>query len=246
MAKKPVDLGNGRYWGSQGEAQDFFRELRDRYPVGAIVTDATDHDDLLALLRRYDMSGLDGPSKIGVGIERFETRMNVTNGGRNVGFWAVRVDGSETDFSFIRAVNGTPKRELEQLADACRGSVLAELQSARIGYFAAHADDGGRVRCAVSGRPILEQESAFEYVGRGFSDLVRDFIDTQGWGAGIPGGVLSAPADAQTTTSFASPAHAGAFRRFHRSTARIRVVAKPAARRQDGGEMPGPGRYLQL
>lgn len=247
MAKKPVTLSNGRSWPSRGDAIDFFRTLRDRYPVGGVVTDPSDHDDLLALLRQYDLSRFDGPSKIGVGVDRFETRMNVTNGGKNVGFWVVRVDGSETDFSFIRAVNEAPKRDEEQLTDACRATVYAELQSARIAYFAAHSDQSGRVRCEVSGEPILEEESGFGYVGRGFSELVRDFASSQGWNGAVPEGVLSAPADAQTTTTFVSQAHAAAFRNFHRTSAVIRVVTKAIAR-QRGREAPQgkASRYLEL
>lgn len=247
MAKKPVILSNGRSWSSRGGAIDFFRELRDRYAIGAVVTDPYDHDDLLALLQRYDMSRFEGPSKIGAGVDHFETRMNVKNGGKNVGFWVVRVDGSETDFSFIRAVNEAPKREQEQLTDACRTAVYADLQSARIAYFAAHSDQSGRVLCELSGEAILERESAFEYVGRGFSDLVRDFASSQGWSGAVPEGVLSAPADAQTTTTFASQSHAAAFRSFHRISARIRVVTKEIARRRSGRGQPSKSaRYLAL
>lgn len=247
MAGKPVSLSNGRSWPSRGAAIDYFRELRDRYPVGATVSDPADHDDLMALLRRYDMCGFDGPSKIGVGVDRFETRLNITNGGRNVGFWAVRLDGSETDFSFIRAVNEAPKGALDQLADACRTVVQAELQSARIAYFAKHADQSGSVVCPVSGDRISERDCGLEYAGRGFSDLVGDFAIAQRWQDGIPVRVLSAPADAQTTTSFASPSFAAAFREFHRTTARVRVVSKKIVRQRHNGLQTGEeAKYLEL
>ncbi|MEP3143546.1 DUF3223 domain-containing protein [Qipengyuania citrea] len=247
MAKKPVHLNNGRSWPSRGAAIDYFRELRDRYPVGATISDPADHSDLMALLERYDMCGLDGPSKIGVGVDRFETRLNITNGGKNVGFWVIRLDGSETDFSFIRAVNKAPKGALDQLVDACRTAVQAELQSARIAYFAMHADRSGRVVCAISGDRISERDCGLEYAKRGFSELVGDFVITQGWQDGIPEGVLSAPADAQTTTSFASPSHAAAFREFHRTTARVRVVSKKLVRQRRNELVTGGGAtYLEL
>lgn len=247
MARKPVSLSNGRSWPSRGAAIDHFRELRDRYPIGATVSDPADHDDLVALLRRYDTCGLDGPSKIGVGVDRFETRLNITNGGKNVGFWVVRLDGSETDFSFIRAVNEAPKGVLDQLVDACRTAVQAELQSARITYFATHADRFGTVLCPVSGDQISERDCGLEYAGRAFSELVGDFAIAQGWQDGIPERVLSAPADAQTTTSFVSPSHAAAFREFHRTTARVRVVSKKIARQRINRLQTGEeAKYLEL
>jgi hypothetical protein len=103
------------------------------------------------------------------------------------------------------------------------------------------------VLCEISGQPILEGESAFDYVGRGFSELVADFASSQGWNGAVPEGVLSAPADAQTTTRFVSQADAAAFRSFHRTSARIRVVAKTIARRRRGGAPRAEAvRYLQL
>jgi hypothetical protein len=110
VPKKAVRLGNGKEWPSRGEAISYFRDLRDRQEIGVPIADHSAHQDLLALLERYDLSIVDGPGKIGVGIDHFETRINITNGGRSVGFWAIRVDGTETDFSFIRAVNEAPKR----------------------------------------------------------------------------------------------------------------------------------------
>jgi hypothetical protein len=226
MAKKAVSLRNGRAWGSRGEAISYFRHLRDRQTLNAPIDDPSDHDDLLALLERYDLTITDGPTKIGVGVDRFETRINVTNGGRNVGFWAVRRDGSETDFSFIRAINEAPKRGIEQLSDACRGAVSAELQTAKIRYFTLHGDDQGRVPCSVTGDLIHEHSAALDYVERSFAELIRDFCGSQGWEEGIPRGIISESADAQTTTVFTSANHANAFREFHRAEARIRVVRK--------------------
>lgn len=228
MAKKPVRLANGREWPSRGDAISYFKDIRDRHPIGAPILDRLDHDDLLALLERYDLAIADGLGKIGAGVDHFETRINVTNGGRSVGFWAVRVDGSETDFSFIRAVNEAPKRELEQLADACREAVFREIQSAKSLYFAAHGDETGRVACGLTGHVISEDECAIEYVGTRFGQLVKDYAHAQGWGMTVPAGVVSQAADAQTGTIFVNREHLEGFRRFHRAKAKIRVVSKTA------------------
>lgn len=228
MPKKSVTLSNGKSWQSRGDTLEYFRALRDRQKLDTPISDPGDHDDLLALLERYDLAIVDGPTKIGAGVDHFETRVNVTNGGRNVGFWVIRSDGSETDFSFIRAVNAAPKRAVEQLTDACRRAVYAELQTAKIRHFAMYGDDNGRIRCALSGDPIDERDTALEYIEAGFAELVRSFARTQGWEELIPAGVISDPADAQTTTAFISADHAEAFRDFHRASAKIRLVKKSA------------------
>lgn len=228
MTKKPVRLPNGKEWPSRGDAISYFREIRDRHSVGAPILDRSDHDDLLALLERYDLAITDGPPKIGVGVDHFETRINVANGGRTIGFWAVRIDDTETDFSFIRAVNEAPKREFEQLTDACRGAVFPEVQSAKCLYFATHSDGSGDVGCPLTGDAISADECALEYVGARFGQLVKDYADRQGWRTAVPAGVMSEAADAQTTTVFVSREHEEEFRRFHRAEAKVRVVSKAA------------------
>lgn len=242
MAKKPVSLENGRSWASQRAAEDHFRNIRDRYGPGKTVTSHADHDDLLALIRRHDLLVADGPSKEGVGVERFETRTNVTNGGRTVGFWIVRIDGSETDFSFIRAVAGAARSGEGQLMDACRGAVIDDLHTARIAHFAANSDKNGCIECEVTGRLIAERESGFDYVGRRFADIVVDWMSAMGWSDGPPPSVLNAPGDAQTTTVFRDQSVANDFRRFHRRNARVRIVDR-SARGQDAG---GPDNFLEL
>ena len=226
MAKKAVRLNNGKKWSSKGDAINYFRDLRDRHPVGAPILDPSDHKDLLALLERYDLAIADGPAKTGVGVDHFETRINITNGGRNVGFWVVRIDGSETDFSFIRAVNEAPKRELEQLSDACRDAIFPELQTTKALYFATYADSRGAVPCAFSGSPITVNESALEYLQTSFAEIVKAFANSKGWMAAVPPGVISEPKDGQTTTTFVTKEHAAAFRQFHRASAKICVVSK--------------------
>lgn len=247
MAKKPVRLPNGKEWPSRGEAISYFRELRDRQTIGAPILDRSDHDDLLALLERYDLAITDGPSKIGEGVNHFETRINVTNGGRNVGFWAIRVNDTETDFSFIRAVNEAPKKDLEQLSDACRASVFAEVQSAKNLYFAVHDNGSGLVACALTGAGISIDDCALEYVGTKFSQLVKDYADCQGWGTIVPAGIVSEASDAQTATIFASRVHEEEFRRFHRATAKIRVISKSGTpSRQSAIKPPNADNYLEL
>jgi hypothetical protein len=247
VARKPVRLTNGKVWPSRGDAISYFRRLRDRHPVGTPILDRSDHDDLLSLLERYDLAITDGPSKIGDGVDHFETRINVTNGGRSVGFWAVRVDDTETDFSFIRAVNEAPKRELELLADACRGAVFPEVQSAKSLYFASHGDGSGQVACALTGGAVSERECALEYVGRPFGQLVKDYAHAQGWETAVPAGVMSQAADAQTTTVFVSREHEEGFRRFHRAEATIRVVSKSARLSRIGAAAATTKeRYLEL
>ena len=47
-----------------------------RYGDRDLVDDLKDHDDLMALLERYDMFDVNEQSRVGSGIERFGCRLN--------------------------------------------------------------------------------------------------------------------------------------------------------------------------
>ncbi|WP_157080318.1 DUF3223 domain-containing protein, partial [Sphingobium cloacae] len=92
---KPVQLQNGRSWKTQGAALAHFKEMLGRYADEETVEDRMDHEDLVALLERYDAVIPLGPSKIGEGVDSFLRRRNVFQGFSTPSFWVRRVDGSE-------------------------------------------------------------------------------------------------------------------------------------------------------
>ncbi|EAV44217.1 putative (AF322013) ID483 (Bradyrhizobium japonicum) [Stappia aggregata IAM 12614] len=104
MPKKAVKLPNGAVWASQKDAEAHFREIRDKFPPRNKIGPGPEFEDLLALLTLYDINWPAEESKIGSGVSYFETRINRTNGGRTIGFWVVRSDGTSLDFSFIKAI----------------------------------------------------------------------------------------------------------------------------------------------
>jgi hypothetical protein len=182
------------------------------------------------VLERYDDAIIDGPSKAGVGIRHFEARENRTNGGVNIGFWVVRVDGSETDFSFISAIRERAKSEAEQFSDACREAAFEIVQEAKVGFFDKHGDTKGLVPCEVTGEPVYIEDARLDYAGTGFQDIVWGFRTVQRWTETIPPGIISPPSDTQTMTFFIDVPCRVAFQQYHRQTARMRMVAKSVRR----------------
>jgi len=105
-------LSNGRYWRTFGEANKYFSEMLGRYDVGDEVTDPKDHEDLHALLIRYDSILEEGkPSKIGCGIEYFTKQNNSSFEWSTDGFWLHRTDGSSCDFSLKKALGPLPENK---------------------------------------------------------------------------------------------------------------------------------------
>lgn len=106
-----------------------------RYGDEEAIEDRADHDDLIALLECYDSVIVDGPSKIGGGVGSFFRRRNTGEGYSTPGFWVRRVDGSETDFSYLAAVRGVPKSNAQEFYDACRSAVGADLKAAKARHY---------------------------------------------------------------------------------------------------------------
>lgn len=223
---KPVVLSNGRKWASRDAALEHFRNLRDRYELETPIADPNDHDDLCALLDRFDSGNSSGPSKIGCGISHFKTRENYANGGKTIGFWVVRTDLSETDFSFVKAVSLPPADPDAEFVDACRESVYEMVAAAKDSHFATFSDSNGRVPCEVTGELLTNFEARLDYAPTGFRDIVWGFRVAQGWETAVPHGIVTVGADAQTITTFIDIKAMGLFRAFHSQNASLRIVAK--------------------
>lgn len=220
----PIVLSNGRAFKSAKAATDHFRTILYREPAGTSVDDPVDHDDLCALLERYDTAITDGPPKIGSGIERFERRHNRGVGYTTTGFWVVRSDGSETDFSFPWAIKGEPKPEASQFYEACRNAVAADIQRAKRRHFEIHADENGLVPCDLTGELLAYEASHIDHAYPTFGHLVATFRAARGWHETLPLGTITAPANNQTTTTFIDPEVAEAFRQFHHAAVTMRVI----------------------
>jgi Protein of unknown function (DUF3223) len=222
---KPVQLSNGRTWPTQGAALAHFKEMLARYGDEEIVEDHGDHEDLLAVLERYDAVIVDGPAKIGAGVDLFFRRQNRGDGYSTPGFWVRRVDGSETDFSYIAAVKGTPKSSGQEFYDACRAAVAADLKAAKRRHFAKHGDEAGRVPCELTDALVTIEEAHLDHAYPTFGQLVLSFRAARGWQHEVPAGTVSLPADRQITSTFADPALTEAFRAFHNAAAMLRIVS---------------------
>jgi len=103
-----IALPSGRVWTTQGAALEHFKQMLHRFADNAVDEDRADLDDLLASLERYDAVIIGGPSKIGQGVDYLFRRQNSGEGYSTPGFWINRVDGTQTDFSYLGAVKDFP------------------------------------------------------------------------------------------------------------------------------------------
>lgn len=90
-----------REFAKVGDATNFFREMLNKYPMGARVSDA-DAADLTALLKLHT----ERKEKIGVGIDHFEVNKPPADAPpfSKRCFWLIRTDGSRIDVSYTHCL----------------------------------------------------------------------------------------------------------------------------------------------
>lgn len=217
-------------WKTQAAALQHFKQMLARYADEQVIDDAQDHDDLIALLERYDEVITDGPAKVGVGVECVFRRRNIGEGWSTPSFWVRRIDGSETDFSYIQAIKGVPRGDSADFYSACRAAVELDLLAAKKRFFAEHPDkdEHGFVPCEITGEMIKFDTAHLDHAYPTFNQIVVMFKAARGWSHGIPAGVITPAQDGQARATFVDPHLAQSFRDLHHAVAVLRVIHRQA------------------
>lgn len=221
-----VKLSNGKEWKSKKAAKEHFTTMLHRYSNDETISDSDDHDDLCALVERFDTLVADEAPKNGPGIARFERRLNIGDGWKSPGFWIVRTDKTETDISLVKAIDGKPKPRSQEFYDACHNAVSRDLQKLKQHQFDHFSDEDGKIECDITGAKIAFSDANLSHTDPLFSTIVNQFKAIKGWDNAIPDGVLSASADKQLSSHFAKSSDEEEFRNLHHSVAVLRIVAK--------------------
>lgn len=226
---KPIEIGS-RSFRTQKSALEHYQALLHRYQDGQRISDPGDHADLVALIERYDpiLDEVGEPTKGDGQIGHFERRLNTGTGWSTPGFWVVRQDGKATDFSYIYAVKGQPGGRSKDFYGACREAVALDLIRAKKQAFVEYGDDQGRVECELTGVLVTIDDAHLDHAWPYFSHLVSGFRAARGWSRDIPDGVVSAPADGQTTATFIDTSVADGFRAYHHDQAILRILSRTA------------------
>ncbi|MGX5839929.1 DCL family protein [Mesorhizobium sp. ArgA1] len=223
---KSVELTNGRVWKAKTTAKQHFKEMLGRYNDGDVITDYNDHSDLSALLERFDVLVAEGAPKIGAGIERFERRLNKGDGWSSPGFWVVRIDKTSTDFSYVKAVDGSPRPQSQEFYDACHNAVSLDLLHLKQRQFDHFANADGEIECDITGKFVVYADANLSHANPTFGTIVNDFRKFKGWEHEFPTGTLTFSQDAQLSTHFADDGLAREFKNYHQKVAVLRIVAK--------------------
>lgn len=193
------------------EAADSCRRILYAQPIGSIVTAREDHDFLIELLLRHP----DPDGKIGVGVLRFEIRENPLFPTRRL-LSLIRVDGTETDFSFLKCLTQPTVRSM--VLSTLRREISDQTACVARVAFAT----GESVRCALTG-VILDTmaDAHVDHYDPTFLPLATQFVEgVGGWEM-----ISLRRADGMVGELLADPDQRQQWRGYHAQHAHLRVVS---------------------
>lgn len=150
--------------------QEKVRKILWSYRDGDVV-DMFDTPFLLALFMRHPSA----EQKVGCGVAQIEVRRNpvYTN---TQGFWIIRLDGTETDISYLECLTETPHHK--RFERACRVAVEPSIIKFKQQAFDAA---GGKLQCPFTGEWLTLAGAHADHVApKTFRALLAEFVDLYG------------------------------------------------------------------
>jgi len=172
---------------------------------------------LLALLGRHPQA----TQKIGAGVERFFVRVN-TQFGDNKGFWLRRVDGTETDWSFLECI--TPTDHRKKFLNACRGAVAHQV----IAFKAMQVGQSDEIMaCPITGELFAPADGHVDHAEPStFEAIVDAFVGENQ--IDITNVVIDFCKDGQLGDLFVDQDLARRWIAFHEARANLRLISPHA------------------
>jgi len=214
MAKEPMVLA-GEQFVSKDAIRKRVKAILDATSVGNTVSSDKDFLLIYALLEWHSRAAV----KIGAGVSSFVVQMGLYGRGRS--FVIRRVDGTETDFSYIKCLYRAPHQNLKR---ALRNAVDAQVREVRNETF----NGGNTFVCSVTGKATSVHDAHVDHEPpMTFVRLMSDFfaaeriddLDAVKIGGGRDGELEKWLEDRDLEKRWIA---------FHRKHARLRVVSSHA------------------
>ena len=208
----PAVLGGIRYT-TKSQVKARAQAILRAYAPGTSVSNADDYNFLLDLIDWHPNRA----AKVGAGVRRFEVRRNA--GMPSAGFFVVRVDGTDTDFSYNECI--TPSSHRGKVIKALRYAIIDQVMEVADLAFAG----GGPVRCAITGAPLHQRSEAHvDHEDPTFIELATAFAESVGGFEVIAYTDVNGIAGTRLTDA----SQADQWRAYHHANAKLRVVSVQA------------------
>lgn len=157
--------------------------------------------------------------KVGAGEYKIGVRACSVNP-KNNQFYILRQDGTDTDFSFYKAL--TKRSQSSKVKESLRGLIKDQMISYKEDYFNENSDSKGYCICPVTNLKITKKSSHLDHYPVQFDQIVSDWLESNNLCFdGI--GILPTQ-DNDTHGTLADENLADSFYKYHLLNAQYRVV----------------------
>jgi hypothetical protein len=189
------------------------RAVRDRYQDNEIISAAADNAFLRELLARHPRAA----EKIGVGVSHFVVTTDAV-WHKTRGFVIVRTDGSSTDFSFMKCLNGENLKTL--VHEALRGAVVDQILDFKNNEFAR-----GIVYCVFTHERLTSDSGHVDHAPPNtFDVLARRWMNENNLSLGDV--QISGPQDNNYRRVMTDEEQKSSWQQFHAGHAILRVISR--------------------
>jgi hypothetical protein len=207
----PMVVGDVEF-GTKQAAKQFIRAVMQRHEVGERIT-GEDEGFLLDLIALHPAA----IEKIGCGIEHIEKRIDQEYGTTEC-LYIVRKDGTCTDISYLKCIDGENHRSM--VHSALRTAILPQIHEFKEGAFRQ-----GSVRCPYTDQLVTPDNCHVDHVPpMTFHTIVALWLKQQGIAADVVS--ISERADNQFTRVMTDPQQIESWRAFHGSSVKLRILSK--------------------
>jgi hypothetical protein len=174
-------------------------------------------DDLIELIERHPSK----EEKIGCGIAAVYVRRNPMFPSQR-SFWIRRNDGTETDFSYLRCIDGKDKPARHWFNAACRYAVQNQILDFKRRAFL----ESSTVTCEITGSALTWKTCHVDHSSPRFEDLVAAFISKRGLTQFES--LYEKDSDGECEVKFTSLALTDDWRAYHAGNAKLRIISVQA------------------
>lgn len=216
QARQPVTLG-GRVFDSKTQVTEYVRDVMRTHPLGPLAGEP------LSVISELLSFHPESETKFGPGVARIDLRINRNYSGTARGFWIVRVDGSETDISYKKCLEGE-RAHRNQFNHACRFAIKEHINAFKAEFFRVAI----KPTCALTGDPITPDNSHVDHIPPyTFKKIVESFVVLNDLDVDAPGLCLSG-VDGLMIPTFTDPVLRDKFVQYHNNLASLRVISAAA------------------
>lgn len=225
-AKKPegsAKRGNaftlgGKEFSTKTELTEYIKSVLAGLPLNTPL-DGDPYEIISSLFELHP----DAETKIGPGIGHIEIRINKEFSKISRGFWIVRADGTETDISYKKCLEGESAYR-NQFIRACRVTIKPHIEHFRREFFRVALAP----TCCLTGEPLSRETCHVDHAPPyTFERIVDAFAALNGLDPNAPGLCVSG-IDGWLLPSLADDILRDKFVQFHNTFAQLRVISAPA------------------